>query len=238
MVILPAIDLIDAKAVRLFKGDYAQMTVFNPDPLAVANDFSACGAEAIHLVDLDGAKSGKSTNHKVIENIIKTTGLFAEVGGGIRDMETVKKFVDMGVGRVIIGTKAVTDENFLQSAVEKYGSKIAVGVDIKDGFVAIRGWVEQSQYDCFEFCEKLQKLGVSTVICTDVSKDGAMQGANFELYRQLKERFDMNIIASGGVSSIDDISALKELNIYGAIVGKAYYLGAIDLSQAIKVAKC
>lgn len=238
MVILPAIDLIDAKAVRLFKGDYAQMTVFNPDPLAVAKDFSACGAEAIHLVDLDGAKSGKSTNHKVIENIIKTTGLFAEVGGGIRDMDTVKKFVDIGVGRVIIGTKAVTDEKFLQSAVEKYGSKIAVGVDIKDGFVAINGWVEQSQYDCFEFCEKLQKLGVSTVICTDVSKDGAMQGTNFALYKQLKERFDMNIIASGGVSSIDDISALKALNIYGAIVGKAYYLGAIDLSRAIKVAKC
>lgn len=237
MKIFPAIDLYDGKAVRLFKGNYDEMTVYSNNPEEVAQDFKKCGAECIHIVDLEGAKVGNTRNLPIIKKIVESTGLFAEVGGGIRTMETIKKYLEIGVSRVILGTAAVTDTDFLKTAVLEYGDKIAVGADVKDGYVAIKGWVEKSQYTLYDFCEMLQKTGVKTVICTDVSKDGAMQGTNLELYSELSDKFDMNIIASGGISSIDDIKRLSELKIYGAIIGKAYYIGAIDLQEAIEVAK-
>ena len=237
MLIYPAIDMYDKKAVRLFKGDYAQMTVYSEDPVKVAQDFKRCGATHIHLVDLEGAKSGTTPNFEVVKNIKETTNLFCEIGGGIRNMEVVDKYITAGVDRVILGTAAVTNPQFVEEAVEKYGDKIAVGIDIKDGFVAIKGWTETSSNDAFSFCKKMQNIGVKTIICTDISKDGAMQGTNHELYKELSEKFDIQIIASGGVSSIDDIEKLRKLDIYGAIIGKAYYTKAIDLKEAIEVAK-
>ena len=237
MIIFPAIDLYDKKAVRLYKGDYSQMTVYNENPLSVAKDFEKSGATHIHLVDLEGAKDGTTPNIEVVSEIVNKTSLFAEIGGGIRSLETIEKYLSVGVGRVILGTAAVTDESFLLHSVEKYGEKIAVGVDIRDGYVAIKGWTEKSAYTLHEFCEKVEKIGVKTLICTDISKDGAMQGTNRELYSELSRRYGIDIVASGGVSSLDDIRALREMNLYGAIIGKAYYIGAIDISTAIEVAK-
>ena len=237
MLIYPAIDLYGGKAVRLYKGDYAQMTVYNDNPVAVARDFAASGATHIHLVDLEGAKAGTTPNFNTVAAIKSETGLFCEIGGGIRSMETIDRYLSAGIDRVILGTAAVTEPGFVEAAVAKYGEKIAVGIDIKDGFVAIKGWTAKSEENAFDFCEKMQKIGVKTMSCTDISKDGAMQGANHDLYRQLSERFDMDIIASGGVSSMVDVEKLSALNIHGAIVGKAYYTGAIDLKKAIEVAK-
>ena len=236
MLIYPAIDLYNKKAVRLFKGDYNQMTIYNDNPVEVANDFKANGATHIHLVDLEGAKLGTTPNFDVIKNIKETTYLFCEIGGGIRDMDVIDKYIDCGIDRVILGTAAVTDPAFLEEAVNKYGNKIAVGIDIKDGYVAIKGWTEKSELEALTFCEMLEKLGVSTIICTDISKDGAMQGTNHELYKELSEKFNIQIIASGGVSSIEDVEKLRKLDIYGAIIGKAYYTGAINLKEAIEVA--
>ncbi len=237
MLIYPAIDLYGGKAVRLFKGDYAQMTIYNDNPVEVAQDFLRCGASCIHLVDLEGAKEGTTPNFDTVTAIKAATGLFCEIGGGIRSMETIDRYLSAGIDRVILGTAAVTEPGFVEEAVAKYGDKIAVGIDIKDGFVAIKGWTVKSEENAFDFCEKMQKIGVKTLICTDISKDGAMQGTNHELYRELSEKFSMNIIASGGVSSLEDVQRLSKLNIHGAIVGKAYYTGAIDLKTAIEVAK-
>ena len=229
--------MIDGCAVRLYKGDYSQKTVYSDNPVDVAKLFVEAGAEYIHIVDLDGARDGSNANLSVISDIIKESGLKAEVGGGIRSIESVKKYLDLGVMRVILGTAAVKDPDFLEEAVKTYAERVAVGVDIKDGKVAVKGWTELSQYDCFEFCERLQNLGVKTVICTDISKDGAMSGTNLALYRQLKERFTMEIVASGGVSDIENVKRLTEMDMYGAILGKALYTGSIDLKQAIKIAK-
>ena len=237
MKIFPAIDLFDNKAVRLYKGDYAQMTVYNENPVEVARAFKAQGAEQIHVVDLAGAKLGKPAHMEIVRKIVDETGLFVEIGGGIRSMETVEKYVSAGASRVILGTAAVTDEAFLKEAIAAYGEKIAVGADIADGKVAIKGWLEKSQYDVYSFLEKMQSLGVKTVICTDVSKDGAMKGANHALYKDLTEKYGLQIIASGGVSSIEDVKTLTENGVYGAIIGKAYYIGAISLKEAIEVAK-
>lgn len=237
MLIFPAIDLYERKAVRLLKGDYNNMTVYSGNPVEIARDFKKSGAEYIHLVDLEGAKSGETPNIDVIKEIVDDCGLFVEAGGGIRSMAAVEKYINIGVNRVILGTAAVTDEAFLNEACKKYADKIAVGVDIKDGFVAIKGWTEKSEYSCFDFCGKMQSIGVKTLICTDISKDGAMQGTNLELYRELSDRFSVQITASGGVSTIDDIKRLAEMNIYGAIIGKAYYTGAISLKEAIEVAR-
>ena len=237
MVIYPAIDLYEGKAVRLFKGDYAQMTVYSKNPAAVALDFRAAGAKYIHLVDLAGAKSGKPENLNTISAIITAFGGFVEVGGGIRDMDTVEKYISIGVDRVILGTAAVKDPVFLKEAIGKYGSKIAVGVDIKDGYVAIKGWTEKSDLTADAFMEKMTALGVATVICTDISRDGAMQGTNRELYKELSAKYPIALIASGGVSDMEDIRALKALGIHGAIVGKAYYIGAINLKQAVEECK-
>lgn len=237
MLIYPAIDLYGKKAVRLFKGDYAQMTVYSDDPAAVAVDFRKKGAERIHIVDLEGAKTGETPNFDTVAAIKNASGLFCEIGGGIRSMDVIARYADAGVDRVILGTAAVTDEGFVENAVARYGDMIAVGIDIRDGFVAIKGWTEKSSLDAMEFTGKMQQIGVKTLICTDISRDGAMQGANHALYRELTERFSMDIIASGGVSSIDDVKRLREMNIHGAIIGKAYYTGAIDLCEAVEVAR-
>lgn len=237
MLIYAAIDLYEGQAVRLLKGDYAKKTVYSDNPVAVAQDFQKQGIERVHLVDLEGALHGTTPNFELVCNIKKTTGLFCEIGGGIRSMAVIDKYLQAGLDRVILGTAAVTDEELLKTALAKYGKKIAVGIDIKDGKVAIKGWTKASDLDAFAFCDEMQKKGVQTFICTDISKDGAMQGTNRELYRHLKERFDVDIIASGGVSSLDDIKALRQYDLHGAIVGKAYYTGAIKLSEAVEVAK-
>lgn len=237
MLIFPAIDIVDGKAVRLFKGDYAQMTVYNNDPVSVAKDFENAGAKWVHLVDLEGAKSGRTPNLDTICKIVSETSLSVEVGGGIRSLDTVAKYLDAGVSRVILGTAAVKDPDFLKEALRLYGDRIAVGIDLKDGMVAIKGWTEVSEENAFDFCRKMQAMGVKTIICTDISKDGAMQGTNLSLYRELSETFDLQIIASGGVSSLEDVKNLAEMKLYGAIIGKAYYTKAIDLKVAIEVSK-
>ena len=237
MLIYPAIDLYEGKAVRLFKGDYNQMTVYDNDPPALAERFADVGATHMHIVDLEGAKRGETPNMQTVLSIKERGGLFCQVGGGIRSMETIDRYLGSGIDRVILGTAAVTERGFVERAVEKYGDRIAVGIDIKDGFVAIRGWTEKSDWDAFDFCHTMQRIGVKTLICTDISRDGAMQGTNHALYRRLMESCDMEIIASGGVSSIEDIRRLSGAGLSGAIIGKAYYTGAIDLGEAIEVAK-
>ena len=237
MIIYPAIDLYEGKAVRLFKGDYAQMTVYSDNPPEIAQAFKAAGATHLHLVDLEGAKAGRPANLGVIRSIIAASGLFTEVGGGIRNMETVEAYLSIGVSRVILGTAAVENPAFLREALDKYGERIAVGVDLKDGFVAIKGWTEKSQLTAEAFFGQMERLGVKTVICTDISRDGAMKGTNRELYKALSEKYSIDLIASGGVSSMEDVAALRKMNLHGAIIGKAYYIGAIDLHEAIEVAK-
>lgn len=237
MLIFPAIDLFAGKAVRLLHGDYNQMTVYSEHPEEVAKAFAKAGAEWIHLVDLEGAKSGETPNLETVKRIVSTSGLKAEVGGGIRSMETVRTYLEAGVSRVILGTAAVTDEAFLREALATYADRVAVGVDIKDGKVAIKGWTVASEHETIPFCQRLQEMGVRTVICTDISRDGAMMGTNHALYRTLSEQFDLQIIASGGVSSMEDVQGLASQGLYGAIIGKAYYTGAIELSRAIEVAK-
>ena len=237
MNIIPAIDLYGGKAVRLVKGDYARVTVYSDSPVEVAKQFEAAGAKYLHLVDLDGAKDGTTANFDTIKQIVENTGLSVDVGGGIRDMGRVEKYVDIGVDRVIIGTAAVTDPEFLREAVKRFGDKIVVGVDIKDGYVAIKGWTEVSELTLSDLCRTLSDIGVSMVICTDISKDGMMSGTNLDLYRSMAAELDLNIIASGGVSSYDDISALARMRIFGAIVGKAIYTGAVELTRAIEIAE-
>ena len=237
MKIFPAIDLYDKKAVRLYKGNYADMTVYSEHPEEIALDFKKCGAEYIHVVDLEGAKDGTTPNIDVVEKIVKESGLLVEIGGGIRTMDVLDRYFSIGVFRAILGTAAVTDEAFLTEAVKKYGDKIAVGADIKDGYVAIKGWVEKSEYTMRDFFSKMQSLGVKTIICTDISKDGAMRGTNLEMYKALSEEFSVNIVASGGVSTLSDVEELSKMNIYGAIIGKAYYTGAVNLSCAIRLAE-
>ena len=234
MILLPAIDLYEKKVVRLTRGDYAQMTVYNDDPVAQAKLFQDAGAQWLHTVDLEGAKDGSTPNYSVIEAICKDTNWKVEIGGGIRSLDTIQKYLDAGVERVILGTKAVTDPAFLEESLDKFGSHIAVGVDIKDGKIAIKGWLETAQDSVEDFFTKLCKLGVSTVICTDVSKDGMLAGTNVDLYRQLSQKFSLDLIASGGVSSQEDLTRLKELGLYGAILGKALYTGALDLKTALK----
>ena len=237
MFIFPAIDLFEGKAVRLLKGDYDKMTVYSDNPAEFAKDFEKNGASHLHIVDLEGAKYGTTPNLETVKAIVNSANMFTEIGGGIRSIEVIEKYIDAGVDRVILGTAAVNDEKFLKEALLKYGDKIAVGVDIKDGYVAVKGWTESSGIPFMEFCEKMEKLGVSCIICTDISKDGAMQGTNRELYKELSEKYPMDIVASGGVSSIDDIKALRDMDLYGAILGKAYYIGAVDLKEAVEVAK-
>lgn len=236
MKLFPAIDLFDKKVVRLFKGDYNDMTVYSCSPVSVALDFQRLGAKYIHVVDLEGAKDGTTPNIDVVREIAHKTDLFVEIGGGIRSMDTLDRYFESGVSRAIIGTAAITDEEFLRAAIAKYGEKIAVGADVKDGYIAIKGWVEKSNVTLDEFFAKMQAIGVCTVICTDISKDGAMRGTNLSMYAALSHKYSVNIVASGGVSTLDDVKALTDMQIYGAIIGKAYYTGAIDLAEALEVA--
>lgn len=237
MVIFPAIDLIGGQAVRLVQGDYAQKTVYNADPLAVAKGFCEGGATYLHLVDLEGAKTGAAGQFPVIQNIIQNSGLKTEIGGGIRNMETVERYLAAGAYRVILGTAAVTDPDFLTACVRRYGDRIAVGVDIKDGRVAIRGWTELSAFTCAQFLQQMQAAGVATVICTDVSKDGLLQGIDAGWYGGLARQYAGRLVASGGVTSLADVRALRRQGLYGAILGKALYTGGIDLAQAIRAAE-
>ncbi|MBE6537594.1 MAG: 1-(5-phosphoribosyl)-5-[(5-phosphoribosylamino)methylideneamino]imidazole-4-carboxamide isomerase [Ruminococcaceae bacterium] len=237
MLIYPAIDLYDKKAVRLYKGDYNNMTVYSDNPCEIAEDFYSSGARYMHVVDLEGAKTGETPNIDVIKKLASHPDMFVEVGGGIRNIEVAEKYIEAGVDRIILGTAALRDRDFLNEAVKRFGDKVAVGVDIKDSFVAVKGWVEKSEVLALDFLQELDALGVKTVICTDISKDGAMMGTNLSLYREISEKFGMQIIASGGVSSIDDVIKLSDMGIYGAIIGKAYYTGAVSLKEAIEVAK-
>ena len=223
--------------MRLFQGDYDQITVYSQHPSAQSRAFPQAGARNLHLVDLDGAKDGTLANFATIRAILEQGGLFVEVGGGIRSMDTVRRYLEAGASRVILGTAAVTAPDFTAQAVAQYGDKIAVGADLKDGKVAIKGWLETSQNTWETFFDQMQALGVRTMICTDISRDGAMEGTNRALYRTLAQRYSMDIIASGGVSSLEDIRALKAAGVAGAIIGKAYYTGAIDLAQAIALGK-
>lgn len=235
MKIFPAIDLKGGKVVRLLRGDYDKVTVFGDDPLKVAKEFEEAGAEFLHVVDLDGAKDGDNPNFDAVCSIAKNTKLFVEIGGGIRNEEIIDKYLSAGVLRVILGTVAVTDFEFTKKVIEKYKEKIAVGVDAKDGMVAIHGWTKITDEALLDFCKKMERIGAKTVICTDIAKDGAMQGCSLEIYKQLAEETDMDIVASGGVSTYEDIKSLAELDIYGAIVGKAIYTGDIDLEKAISI---
>lgn len=235
MKIFPAIDLFGGQAVRLYQGDYNQMTVYDPEPLNTVRRFEAAGASCLHLVDLEGAKSGETSNLSTIETIARETKLFMEVGGGIRSMETIQRYLDAGASRVILGTAAVTDPDFTALAVQTYGEKIAVGADLKNGKIAIKGWLETAQESWDIFLGRMEELGVRTVICTDISKDGVLEGTNHKLYAALSARYDMDIIASGGVSSLEDVKALRKAGAAGAIIGKALYTGAIDLAEAVSV---
>ena len=237
MYILPAIDLYNGSAVRLSKGDYNNMTVYSNNPPEFAEKFQKSGAEFLHVVDLEGAKDGTTANFDTVKAIIDKTDMKVEIGGGIRTDTVIRKYIDAGVSRVILGTGAVMDSLFLERSVRNYGDKIAVGVDIKDDYVAIKGWLEVTELKCFDFCRGLERIGVRTIICTDISKDGMLGGTNVELYKKLNDMFDLNIIASGGVSSLDDIKKLSELNIYGAILGKALYEGTVDLKEAVETAR-
>lgn len=235
MVLFPAIDILGGKAVRLLKGDYNQVTVYSDRPWEFAQDFVSKGCSAIHIVDLDGAKSGETVNLEVVKRIAQVKGLFSEIGGGIRNMDTVSKYLDAGIGRVILGTAALNDPAFLKAAIREFGNKIAVGVDLNGSKVAVKGWIETSQKDGFQFMNELQDLGVESVIVTDISRDGAMKGTNLELYRRISTELSLKLTASGGISTLDDLKALREMDVYGAIIGKAYYNGAIKLEDALEV---
>ena len=237
MILFPAIDLFEKKAVRLYKGDYENMTVYSDNPIEIARDFENCGCTHIHMVDLEGARDGTTPNLSIVEQVANQTSLFVEIGGGIRHMQTVERYFSVGVSRVILGTAAVNDEAFLRAAVAKYGDKIAVGADVKDGYIAIKGWMETSAIALEEFLQKMEEIGVKNIICTDISKDGAMKGTNLALYKSLSEKFRLDITASGGVSSMEDICRLRQMDLYGAIIGKAYYTGTIDLKEALEAAK-
>ena len=237
MLIFPAIDILGGKAVRLYKGDYNQVTVYGERPWEIAQDFVSKGASAIHIVDLDGAREGSAVNMDVVRKIACIPNLLTEIGGGIRNQDTVERYLDAGISRVILGTAALNDPVFLRHILALYGEKIAVGVDLKDGKVAVKGWLEKSDKDGLVFLKELKDMGVKSVIVTDISKDGAMKGANLGMYRSIGASTSLKVTASGGVSTLEDVRALKEIGVFGAIIGKAYYTGAIDLSEAIRIAE-
>jgi len=237
MTIYPAIDIFKGKVVRLMRGDYNEMTAYNDDPVAVAQGFKEAGATALHIVDLEGAKEGTPANFELIKKIVAETGLSTQVGGGIRTEETIEKYLSIGVKRTILGTAATFTQGFLPGVLEKFGDAIAVSVDVKDGFVAVKGWTELTEHTALTFCRAVAEIGVKTLICTDVSKDGLLEGTNMKLYQMLRMKLDNYIIASGGVTTLKEIETLAKLKINGAILGKALYTGTIDLAEAIKTAQ-
>ena len=237
MIILPAIDIIDRKPVRLYQGDYAQKEIVGSSVMELAKNFEQSGAEYIHLVDLDGAKEGKRVNHEIILETAHALDVPVEVGGGIRTMAQIESYLENGIDRVILGTSAMEDPQLLQDALRRYGERIAVGIDCRDGLVYGRGWLEASELHYITFAKQLEEMGVQTVIVTDISKDGTLSGPNTEMLAALKDQIGMRIIASGGIRSIEDIAALKQLGLYGAITGKAMYHGTLDLKAAISLCR-
>lgn len=237
MIILPAIDIIDRKPVRLYQGDYAQKEIVGSSVMELAKNFEQSGAEYIHLVDLDGAKEGKRVNHEIILETAHALDVPVEVGGGIRTMAQIESYLENGIDRVILGTSAMEDPQLLQDALRRYGERIAVGIDCRDGLVYGRGWLEASELHYITFAKQLEEMGVQTVIVTDISKDGTLSGPNTDMLAALKEQSGMRIIASGGIRSIEDIDALKQLGLYGAITGKAMYHGTLDLKAAISLCR-
>ena len=237
MKLFPAIDIRNKQVVRLTYGDYDQMTVYSSDPVSIARDFLQKGADCLHVVDLDGAKDGLMSNFDTIKEVLSVKGLFTEIGGGIRTEQAIAKYVDAGAGRVILGTVAVEDPKFLEDMVKKYGKKIAVGIDSKDGFVRTRGWLENSGITTMDFCRQMRDLGVGAIICTDISKDGALSGTNMELYKELASLDGIDVVASGGITYYDEIKTLAKMNISGAILGKALYTGTLDLEKALNIVK-
>ncbi len=236
MIIFPAIDLLGGQAVRLYKGDYNQVTVYDDNPVHTASIFKDAGASAIHIVDLDGARDGSNENLETVIHIKKETGLFCEIGGGIRNMQSAKKYISAGMDRIILGTAAVSDPAFVAEAAKVFPGKVSVGIDLRNGMVSVKGWKEDSTVSADDMIKRMTDCGVNHFIITDISKDGAMQGMAKELYQRLAKDYSIDITASGGVSSIDDVKELREMNLYGAIIGKAYYTGAIDLKEAIREA--
>ncbi len=234
MYIFPAIDLFDSKAVRLLKGDYEKMTVYSDNPVDIVRDFEKNGISHMHMVDLEGAKSGDNKNFKMIARIRESSALFMQLGGGIRSMEQAEKYLDLGINRIILGTAAIEDEGLLERLVDKYQERIAVGVDVKDGIVKTHGWRKSTGIHLKDFCEKLNALNIKTIIATDISKDGAMKGTNIALYENLKQLTDADLVASGGIHSIEELKKIYDLDLYGAIIGRAYYTGDIKLSEAVK----
>lgn len=237
MEIFPAIDIKDKRVVRLLKGDYSQVTQYSTTPLEAAVSFESRGAKNLHMVDLDGAKDGTQANFDAVREVCENTSLYVEIGGGIRSMETIEKYLGVGVGRVILGTAALEDPDFLKSAIKTYGEKIAVGVDAANSRVATRGWLNVSDTDSFEFCKKMRDEGVKSVIYTDISKDGTLSGTNMEAYKRLSLIEGLSITASGGITHIDEIKELSSMGIAAAILGKALYSSKIDLKEALLAAK-
>lgn len=235
MIIFPAIDIYEGKVVRLLKGDYSKMTVYSENVAEKAREIEAEGGEWVHLVDLEGAREGTAPNFRYVEEICKKTKLKVEIGGGIRTDETVEKYINAGVGRIILGTKAATDRDFLKKMMDKFGEKIAVGIDAKEERVAVKGWEEVLDKNIFDFIAELKETGIKNIIVTDIAKDGAMSGINAGLYEKLIKLTAMDITASGGVTSLSDIIRLKEIGVYGAILGRAMYTGNIDLREALTI---
>lgn len=237
MIIIPAIDIIDWKPVRLYQGDYNKKEVVGQDVLKIAKNFEIAGAEYIHLVDLEGAKKGKLINNKIIIEVAKSVNLPIEVGGGIRTYENIKYLIDNGISRVILGTVAIENLDFVKRALDKFGDKISIGVDCKNGYLCGRGWLKESKFNYIDFSKEMEKMGVDNIILTDISRDGTLQGVNIGMLKKLNENICMNITSSGGIAKIDDIRELKNLNIYGVIIGKALYSKHINLKEAIDLCK-
>ena len=233
MLVIPAIDLKDGQAVRLYKGDYNQKTVYSNNPEELAKEFETMGAKWLHVVDLDGAKDGKCINLETIRKIKQTTNMSLELGGGIRNMETVALYLDeVGIDRVILGTASINDPQFLKEAISKYGAKkIVVGVDVKNGYVSTSGWLKTSDVPYLDFIKELEKIGVEYIVVTDISKDGTLQGPNFKMYEQIASVSKINFVVSGGIKDKQNILDVAKKDYYACIVGKAYYEGKVDLKE-------
>ena len=237
MIIIPAIDIIDQKPVRLYQGDYDSKEQVAPDIMQAAKRFEEKGATYLHMVDLDGAKEGKKCNQQIICEVAKALEIPVEIGGGIRSMEDVSFYLDHGISRVILGTAAIEDQDFLKEALARYGDQIAVGIDCKNGYVCGRGWLEESKLYYIDFAKQMEALGVKTIIVTDIAKDGTMEGPNVDMLEALTKEVKMQIVASGGIKNIDHIQTLKQLHLYGAITGKAMYANTLSLEEALQVCK-
>lgn len=237
MKLFPAIDLYDGRAVRLMRGEYDKMTVYSDNPPAQARIFKEAGAEYLHVVDLEGARDGGTPNFEAVVTLIRESELGVEVGGGIRDRETAQKYCEAGAMRVILGTAAAASPELVRELVRDYGDRIAVGVDIRDGFVAVKGWTELTEHRVYDFCASMQDIGVRTIICTDISKDGLLSGTNLPLYSELSSRLSLDLIASGGVSTLEDVRAVRDMGLYGCILGRALYTGGINLAAAVELCK-